>query len=64
MTNKLTLKGKVALITGASGLLGVEHANALLELGATVVMTDIDKVGLDKAFNDLMSVFDKKNVIC
>jgi len=64
MTNKFTLKGKVALITGASGLLGVEHANALLELGATVVMTDIDKVGLDKAFNDLMSVYDKKNVIC
>ena len=64
MTNKFTLKGKVALITGASGLLGVEHTNALLELGATVVMTDIDKVGLDKAFNDLMSVYDKKNVIC
>ncbi len=64
MTNKFTLEGKVALITGASGLLGVEHANALLELGATVVMTDIDKVGLDKAFNDLISVYDEKNVIC
>jgi len=64
MTNKFTLKGKVALITGASGLLGVEHTNALLELGATVVMTDIDKVGLDNAFNDLISVYDKKNVIC
>ena len=61
MISKFSLKEKVALITGASGLLGIEHANALLELDATVVMTDIDKVGLERAFNDLTNVYDKKN---
>tara|TARA_B100001093_G_C26860131_1_gene1029654 strand:- start:3786 stop:4619 length:834 start_codon:yes stop_codon:yes gene_type:complete len=38
---KFNLEKKVALITGASGLLGQEHAFALLESGATVVLTDI-----------------------
>ena len=46
---KFHLAGKTALITGAAGLLGIEHATALLESGATVVLTDIDEAGLDAA---------------
>jgi len=38
---KFVLTGKTALITGAAGLLGKEHAAALLECGASVVLTDI-----------------------
>ena len=38
----MTLQGKVSLITGAAGLLGIEHARALLELNSTVVLTDIN----------------------
>lgn len=44
---KFELTEKTALITGAAGLLGIEHASALLESGASVVLTDIDKAGLD-----------------
>ena len=46
---KFDLTGKTALITGAAGLLGVKHASALLESGATVVLTDIGEVGLASA---------------
>jgi len=43
------LTGKTALITGAAGLLGMEHAAALLDSGATVVLTDIATAGLESA---------------
>ena len=42
-TNTLfDLSGKDALITGAAGLLGVEHSIALIQAGSDVVMTDIN----------------------
>ena len=46
---KFDLTGKTALITGAAGLLGMQHAAALLESGATVVLTDIGEAGLKSA---------------
>lgn len=50
---KFNLSGKTALITGAAGLLGIEHAAALLESGATVVLTDIGEAGLAAALETL-----------
>jgi len=50
------LSKKTALITGASGLLGVEHTLALLESGATVYMTDIDEERLKSAYYKMLSL--------
>ena len=61
MINKIKKKGKqnCALITGAAGLLGEEHAIALLEIQKNVILTDINptklkilKNKLKKKFND------------
>ena len=40
MKNIFSLENKVALITGAGGLLGPKHAEAIIEFGGKVIMTD------------------------
>ena len=37
------LTGRVAIITGGSGMLGVKHAEAIAELGGIPILIDIDK---------------------
>jgi NAD(P)-dependent dehydrogenase (short-subunit alcohol dehydrogenase family) len=61
--DKFNLTGKTALITGAAGLLGVEHAAALLESGATVVLTDIGEPGLVAASATLSRAADPARVL-
>lgn len=46
---KFELSNRWALITGAAGLLGLEHSKALLEAGASVVLQDIDSDKLHQA---------------
>ena len=43
MLENFDLGGKVAVITGGAGLLGTEHAIALAQAGAEVVITDIQE---------------------
>lgn len=61
--DKFDLSGKTALITGAAGLLGIEHSTALLESGATVVLTDIDAIELDNAREKLLSNAEPARII-
>jgi NAD(P)-dependent dehydrogenase (short-subunit alcohol dehydrogenase family) len=51
--DKFNLQGKTALITGAAGLLGIEHAASLLESGAQVVLTDLREEELNNALSKL-----------
>jgi NAD(P)-dependent dehydrogenase (short-subunit alcohol dehydrogenase family) len=60
---KFNLTGKTALITGAAGLLGIEHAAALLESGAKVVMTDINEATLNAARGQLMQNFEQAKIL-
>jgi NAD(P)-dependent dehydrogenase (short-subunit alcohol dehydrogenase family) len=61
--NKFDLSGKTALITGAAGLLGIEHAAALLESGATVILTDLSEAALDAARETLSREADVNRIL-
>lgn len=60
---KFDLTGKTALITGAAGLLGIEHAAALLESGANVVLTDVSDNALIDAFSQLAQQFGNDKIL-
>ena len=66
---KFNLQDKYSLITGASGLLGEQHAIALLMLNSNVILTDIDfkkliflKEKLVKSFPELKILIFKMDV--
>ena len=48
MTNRFSLKNKLAIITGGCGLLGLEHAEALLENSCKVILFDNDSKKIKK----------------
>jgi NAD(P)-dependent dehydrogenase (short-subunit alcohol dehydrogenase family) len=62
VTHRFDLTHKSALITGAAGLLGVEHAAALLECDATVILTDISLEALGAAQKKLSDEFPQGKV--
>jgi NAD(P)-dependent dehydrogenase (short-subunit alcohol dehydrogenase family) len=60
--NIFDLSGRSALITGGGGLLGVAHAEALLDIGATIVLTDISDKELMAAAKTLRDSFPSGNI--
>ncbi len=60
--SKFDLNNKTALITGGAGLLGIEHAVALLDCGAHVVLTDISEAELKNAYEILLKDNDPKKI--
>ena len=62
MKDKFSLAGKVALITGAAGLLGEQHAKAVLAAGGSVVLTDISEGALLASSEKLATEFAKESI--
>lgn len=62
MKNIFDLSGKNALITGAAGLLGPKHAEAILEFGGNVLLTDIYLEKLQEKSDYLISKFGENRI--
>ena len=59
---KFDLSNKWALVTGAAGLLGIEHSKALLGAGANVVIQDIDHHKLLDAKAQLLKEYPETSI--
>lgn len=55
------LKGKVAVVTGAANGIGAATAELFVESGASVVLADIDKPGLEKTRDKIASAIEQAN---
>jgi len=62
MPSPKPLAGRIALVTGAAGGIGMAVAERLLEEHAAVVLTDIDEQGLSTATADLQERYGTDNV--
>lgn len=51
--NIFSLEGKVAVVTGAGGLLGKEHVRCLSDAGAKIVACDINRELAEKSVSDI-----------
>lgn len=56
------LTGQVAIITGGSGLLGIQHASALAELGCQTVLLDVNQELGEQAAAQVEASFEIRSV--
>lgn len=47
-----SMKGKISIITGGTGLLGMEYARILASAGANIILVDLDKDECKKKQNN------------
>jgi len=57
ISSQFRLDNRVAIITGGAGLLGRQHATALTEAGARVVLWDINAQPLDEACHQVTAAY-------
>jgi NAD(P)-dependent dehydrogenase (short-subunit alcohol dehydrogenase family) len=60
---KFNLSNKWALITGAAGLLGKEHASALAQCGANLVLIDINNLQLEQTQSEIKRYFPEVKIL-
>lgn len=63
LSKRFDLAGKVGVVTGGAGLLGVQHARALLSSGAIVVIADVNERAAEQAAHALSSEFAGSRVV-
>lgn len=61
--NKFNIKDKFVLITGSAGLLGKEHAKAVLEIGGNVILTDINIESLEHQYKSLKENYKTSKIL-
>jgi NAD(P)-dependent dehydrogenase (short-subunit alcohol dehydrogenase family) len=60
--SRFDLTDRVAIVTGAAGLLGPQHARALLEAGARLVISDVNEVALHATQRQLAAEFGEARI--
>jgi NAD(P)-dependent dehydrogenase (short-subunit alcohol dehydrogenase family) len=61
MLEKFKINGKVVVITGGAGLMGMQHAEAIAEIGGIPVLFDIDEERIKEKVSEIKR---KYNVSC
>jgi NAD(P)-dependent dehydrogenase (short-subunit alcohol dehydrogenase family) len=55
------LTNKIAIITGGAGLLGIKHAEAIIEMGGTPILLDINEDLVQKSSIDLSKKYNSES---
>ena len=61
--NKFDLSFRNAVITGGAGLLGYQHASALIELNANIYLLDVNFKKMLEKKKELLRIFPEKKYI-
>ena len=61
--DRLNILGKNVLITGSAGLLGKEHAEAILEIGGSLILTDINLYALKIQYEFLKEKYNTEKLL-